>query len=244
MTVWGATDKGVSRSQNQDYYHLEMPEGADYAIAAVCDGMGGERAGNIASELACRSFIEELHIALKPGTTERALRNILNKAIGTANTRVYEKACKEDEYAGMGTTLVCGIVTPARAIIANVGDSRAYIIDGEAISRITRDHSIVEELVEQGVITPEEARYHPRRNLITRALGTETEVRCDIYSLELRPGDRLLFCSDGLTNTVEASEIHSIVVNSDDISAACAALIAMANSRGGPDNITVILVAV
>jgi protein phosphatase len=244
MIVWGATDKGMSRTQNQDYYHLELAEDGSYALTAICDGMGGARAGNIASVLACRTFVTTLVAHLKPGLTPKAVRGALTKAVDAANNEVYTKANQKPEYYGMGTTLVGGVVTPKRAIIVNVGDSRAYLADSNEIKRITRDHSIVEDLITKGELTPEEAKSHPDRNLITRALGTEPEVQCDIFVSELRPGDILLLCSDGLSNVMEDSELFAEVWREQNTDTLCGRLIGICNSRGGPDNITVNILSV
>lgn len=244
MFAWGMTDKGVSRQQNQDSFHLEVYHESDQAVCVICDGMGGARAGNVASELAVGVFVEEMRLALKPGMSQRSMRAALRSAVRAANDKVYDKSRPGSEFAGMGTTLVGCIATPDQAVVANVGDSRAYIIDKEGIERITRDHSLVEDLLARGELSREEAKNHPSRNLITRALGTDKDVHCDIYVLDLRPGDYLLLCSDGLTNTLEDQEILYEVLHGGDPAMCCRRLADMANGRGGPDNITIILVTV
>ncbi len=244
MFAWGITDKGVSRQQNQDSFHLEVYHESDQAVCVICDGMGGARAGNVASELAVQVFVEEMRLALKPGMSQRSMRASLRSAVRAANDKVYGRSRPGSEFAGMGTTLVSCVATPGQAVIANVGDSRAYIIDRDGIERITRDHSLVEDLLARGELSREEAKNHPSRNLITRALGTDKDVHCDIYVLDLRPGDYLLLCSDGLTNTLEDQEILYEVLHGGDPAMCCRRLTDMANSRGGPDNITIILVSV
>ena len=241
MLAWSRTDTGVARSQNQDYYHLELFREGEYALCAVCDGMGGARAGNVASETACKSFIEETRLSLKPSLGDRSIRQALAGAIRLANKKVYEQSRSSPDYYGMGTTLVGGIVMPDRAVIANVGDSRAYLIEENGIQRITRDHSLVEDLLQRGELSWEEAKNHPKRNLITRALGTESDVQCDLFSLRLQPGDFLLLCTDGLTNVLEEQEILYEILHGGDMAQCCGRLVDVANRRGGPDNITVAL---
>ena len=244
MQVWSCTDTGVARQQNQDCYHLELLREGGFALCAVCDGMGGARAGNIASETACRSFIEETRLALKPSMSDRAIRHTLAGAVRLANTKVFDLSRSSAEYYGMGTTLVGGIVMPDRAVIVNVGDSRGYLIGDEGIQRVTRDHSLVEDLLARGELSQEEAKHHPKRNLITRALGTEIEVEGDLFSLELEPGQFVLLCTDGLTNIVEEQEILYEILHGGDVEQACTRLVDMANRRGGPDNITVVLIRI
>ncbi len=233
---WGVTDKGAVRQQNQDAYHLEAPSG-EQAVAVVCDGMGGARAGNIASTLAVDTFMEALgesHGAEDPG--ER-----LRVAAERANAAVFYRASIDAECQGMGTTMVAALVCGARVRVLNVGDSRCYRVTGEGIERVTRDHSVVEDLVERGEITPEEARQHPRKNLITRALGAEEEVRADLYQLELGEGDCLLLCSDGLSNAVTDQEMLYEILHGGPIEDCCQRLLQIALSRGASDNVTAVL---
>ena len=244
MQAWSHTDKGIARQQNQDYYLLEMLREGGFALCAVCDGMGGARAGNIASETACREFLEETRLSLKPSMSDRAIRQALNAAVRGANKKVFDQSRAKLDYYGMGTTLVGGIVMPDRAVIVNVGDSRGYLIDAEGIHRVTRDHSLVEDLLERGELSEEEAKHHPKRNLITRALGTEIEVPCDLFSITLEPGNFVLFCTDGLTNVVEDQEILYEVLHGGGTEGACQRLADIANRRGGPDNITVALIRI
>ncbi|MDR1736647.1 MAG: Stp1/IreP family PP2C-type Ser/Thr phosphatase [Oscillospiraceae bacterium] len=242
MRVWSHTDKGVARTQNQDYYRVELFHEAEYTICAVCDGMGGARAGNVASEIACQTFFEEVSLAVKPTMNIRAMREALKKAVKQANLMVFEKSRSSADFYGMGTTLVGGVIMPTRAVIVNVGDSRAYLADAEGIQRVTRDHSLVEDLLERGDLSAGEAKNHPKRNLITRALGTEADVQCDIFTLEVHKGDHMLFCSDGLTNVVEEQEILYEMLHGGEPQYCCKRLVDIANKRGGPDNITVALI--
>ena len=245
MIAWGFTDRGVVRAQNQDSFFLRVYHETNQAIAAVCDGMGGARAGDIASKLAMDTFAHEVERLIKPGMPQKAIRRILARAAQLANGAVYKKASSGGfDLAGMGTTLVCALVSGYRAVVLNVGDSRAYLADESGIARVTRDHSLVEDMMDKGDITLEEARCHPSRNLITRALGTDPRVECDLFDLEMSPGDSLLLCSNGLTNVVDDNEILSEVLSGDTPESSCTELLRLACERGGPDNITVVIVSV
>jgi len=247
------TDKGASRARNEDSFYVNVFHDEQYAICVVCDGMGGARSGNVASDLAVRTFLDALLLALRPSMSPKYMRSVLEKAVYGANRAVYQKALSSPEYYGMGTTLVGMIFTPTHAVIANVGDSRAYLVEkgtsssGSSVTQVTQDHSVVEDLLRRGEITQEQARHHPRRNLLTQVIGTEIEAECDFFNVELKRGDRLLLCSDGLTCVVGEQEILYEVTgggNSAQPSQACQRLIEMANQRGGPDNITVIIAEV
>lgn len=242
IQAWGITDKGVVRSQNQDSYYLKK-DGDGPVIAIVCDGMGGARAGNVASSLAVETasaYLEELG-------REELLRDPgghLTQAAVLANEAVFLRAGLDEECRGMGTTMVCAVVSGGKADILNVGDSRAYHISGEGITRVTRDHSVVEDLLRRGEITPEEARTHPKKNLITRCLGTECEVDPDLYELKLKPGDRLLLCTDGLSNVLTDQEMLYEVVHGGSGETCCQRMLDIALDRGAPDNVTVVLIEI
>lgn len=244
VNAWGITDRGRVRSQNQDSFYLDVLHEEHQAVLVVCDGMGGAKAGNVASELAVEAFVEDVRGSLKPGINHRYMKNALSQAVSRANAVVYQKAQSKEDYNGMGTTLVGAIVSDDMVAVANVGDSRAYLISEEGISRITRDHSVVEDMLYNGDLTREQARIHPSKNLITRALGTETDLTCDLFALTLRRGDYLLLCSDGLTNVVEDQELLYEVLHGGEPSRSCLQLLEIANARGGPDNITVVILAV
>lgn len=246
MKVWAMTDKGLSRSQNQDSFFVDVLHGDGQAILVVCDGMGGARAGNVASAIAVETFIEEAKGALRSGAGKKQLETVAVGAVSAANESVYAKSRSAGgEYRGMGTTLVGALCSERICSIVNVGDSRAYLITAEnGIRRVTTDHSVVEDLVSRGDISEAQARHHPNKNLITRALGTEPKVLCDHFSLELRPGNYLLLCSDGLSNMVEDQEMLFEVLHGGDLSTCCQRLIDIANERGGPDNITVALLSI
>ncbi|MCL2748345.1 MAG: Stp1/IreP family PP2C-type Ser/Thr phosphatase [Oscillospiraceae bacterium] len=243
MIAWGLTDKGVVRAQNQDAFFLRVFPEDGMAIAAVCDGMGGARAGDVASNMALGFFSEEILRALRPNLTVQEIAGILTYAAHRANAEVFLKSESGGAFSGMGTTLVAAVISGNRAVVANAGDSRAYFITPNGIVCVTRDHSLVEDLMCKGDITPEEAKSHPSKNLITRALGTDPHVDCDLFELEMAPGDALLLCSDGLTNVVDDQEILHEVQGGVEPEQACRQLLRLACDRGGPDNITVVIVS-
>ena len=243
MKAWGITDKGVVRTQNQDSFFLDVFHADEQAICVVCDGMGGARAGNVASELAVSAFVEELRRSLHPVMAARQMQAALESAVISANGQVFAKSQTDADYYGMGTTLVGAMIAGNSCVVVNVGDSRAYVCNEFGIVQMTRDHSVVEDLFDRGDLTRDQARNHPSRNLITRALGTEAAVDCDFFSAELQPGDHLLLCSDGLTNVVEDEEILQEVLGGANPAETCRSLLELACARGGPDNITVVLVS-
>lgn len=237
MNVWGITDRGVVREQNQDSFaHKVLEDGR--ILAVVCDGMGGARAGNVASTMAVEAFLEAF---LHP---EEGLedRERLEQAAVQANRAVYRRANSDEGCAGMGTTLVAVLAGEQAAVLLNEGDSRAYHIAQGQIRRITRDHSLVEDLVQRGELTREEARVHPHRNLITRALGSEPELRADYFRQPLEPGDLLLLCSDGLSNMLTDRELLEETARNDGLEACCQRLLQRALERGAPDNVTAVLI--
>lgn len=237
MQVWGVTDRGAVRQQNQDAYAAKVLEDGR-AIALVCDGMGGARAGNVASTMAVELFMEEF---LKPGQ-EGPVEEQMGHAAAVANQAVFQRSATDPECAGMGTTMVAALAGATEAVILNEGDSRAYHINSEGIVLVTRDHSLVEDLVERGELTREQARTHPHKNLITRALGAEPDLMADCFRQPLAPGDCLLLCSDGLSNVVNEQEMLYEVVHGGAQEQCCQRLLNIALSRGAPDNVTVVLV--
>lgn len=239
MNVWGITDVGAVRKQNQDSYHIERPA-EDMALGIVCDGMGGAKAGNVASLLAVETFLETARSQpLEQWRNEPEA--LLHFAAEQANAAVHFRACVDADCRGMGTTMVTALVVGDRAYILNIGDSRCYLVQPEGISRITRDHSLVEDLLARGQITPEQARQHPQKNLITRALGAEAKLRADLYRQDLTDGDALLLCSDGLSNTVTDQELLYEVLHGGPGEDCCRRLLDIALSRGAPDNVTAVL---
>lgn len=237
MNVWGITDRGVIREQNQDAFaHQILPDGR--VVALVCDGMGGARAGNIASSMAVDIFMKEF---LAPGHPQDPAE--LERAAASANRQVFLRASQDEDCVGMGTTLVAVLADEREAVILNEGDSRAYhLSEGEGVTRVTRDHSLVEDLVERGELTRDQARTHPHKNLITRALGAEPELRTDVFRRPLAEGDYLLLCSDGLSNVVTEQEFLYEVIHGGEASTCCRRLLDIALRRGAPDNVTAVLI--
>ena len=239
--AWGITDKGAVRQQNQDSFYLDIPS-EHLAVGVVCDGMGGANAGNVASQLAVESFVQALQ-SLPEGTPEEPAA-LLAQAAEQANGAVFHRANTDPECRGMGTTMVAALVVEQTAHLLNIGDSRAYHISGGGIEKVTRDHSLVEDMVERGQITADEARNHPRKNLITRALGSEAHIRADLYEKPLASGDYLLLCSDGLSNMVTDQEMLFEVLHGGASEECCKRLLDVAMSRGATDNVTAVLIEI
>lgn len=243
MQIWGLTDPGNIRSQNQDAYNI-VEFGHDRALMIVCDGMGGAKFGNVASSMAAEAFVAEVRRSQRLALSVERVKQILLGALELANKAVYEHAKLGDEYSGMGTTLVAAFLLKNTAVVINVGDSRAYHFSAQGVHQVTRDHSIVELMVQRGELTPEQAKTYPGKNLITRAVGTEPEVEGDLYVQELHKDDCLLLCSDGLSNEMDDQEILFEVVHGMKKSTCCERLLSIAKNRGAPDNVTVVLAAV
>lgn len=240
MKAYGTTDKGNVRQINQDSFLFDIQEEQDRAVAVLCDGMGGERAGEVASEMAAKSFMEHALKALAMPEAPLAV-DVARESAAWANLCVFDQASRNSSYNGMGTTMVAAVINGQDAAIVNVGDSRAYWLAEGQLQQVTRDHSWVQDMVDRGVITPGEARSHPRKNLITRAVGHQRRIRSDIFRMDLRSGDVLLFCSDGLSNLVTEQEIASVLLSGTDLSRQCADLLQKALDRGAPDNVTVLI---
>ena len=244
MKSFGLTDKGKVRKDNQDCFIIEKCQSKACMIVALCDGMGGAKAGGIASQLSNKAFVSYIYAKL----TSRVRRTVdykrmLSDACAEANGVSYEYSHFDDSFSGMGTTIVGGVVkNNGNGYIINVGDSRAYHISrrSNSIYQITRDHSLVEELMEAGAITKEQARNHPQKNIITRALGSDYEVECDYYEFNLQSGDCLLMCSDGLSNIVSDLEMLEYAKEYQDPELLCRALMSKALNRGAKDNVTVV----
>ena len=233
MKLWGITHRGAVRQQNQDAYAVrELEDGR--GLAVVCDGMGGARAGNVASSMAVELFMRKLEEQGQPGDDPQKW---LKTAAAHANDGVFQKAVEDPDCTGMGTTLVAALAGNGKAVLLNEGDSRAYHITRDGITRITRDHSLVEDMVQRG----EQARNHPHKNLITRALGAEPVLLADCFEQNVAPGDYLLLCSDGLSNVVTDQEILYEVIHGGEDEACCQRLLDVALHRGAPDNVTVVL---
>ena len=243
MQIWSLTDPGCVRTQNQDAFEIQkLKHGA--MLFVVCDGMGGAKAGDVASSMAAREFTREIKEHYRASMSMESLDGLLDQAIVNANFAVYDQAHHSEEYAGMGTTLVAALIRGKTATVVNVGDSRVYRINGDGISQITMDHSLVQLMIRRGEMTPEQARNFPGKNYITRAIGTEPSVKADIFHLDLKRGDGLLLCSDGLTNLVHDQEILFEVVHGSEKAECCQRLLDIAKNRGAPDNVTSILVQI
>lgn len=234
MKSYALSHVGRVRTVNQDAYYQPAP-GENFAV--VADGMGGHRAGEVASQIAVEEFTRWLRCAPRPN--EEALRY----AVSEANRAIYMKARAEQDKAGMGTTLTAIWVDEHRVYLIHVGDSRAYLYRDGEISQLSRDHSVVGEMVERGEITPEEARVHPQRHFITRSLGTAVYVVPDVNKFERREGDVWLLCSDGLSNYVDCNEMGELLSGNGSWQDKIALLLELALRRGGSDNITVVLMA-
>ena len=227
QTAW-KTDTGKQRRDNEDSAFARAP------VFVVADGMGGAQAGEVASRIAVETFQRELP---QEGSPEERLASCAQEA----NRRIYEISRAEDERAGMGTTLTAVYVSDADLSVAHVGDSRAYLFREHQLSRLTQDHSLVEELLRQGKLTEEQAAEHPQRSIITRALGIDAEVSVDTHTYPARAGDVVLLCSDGLTSMISEKQVAAVLDGEPDLDRAGERLIAEANQAGGRDNITVIL---
>ena len=228
------SDVGIVRKLNEDYAgYIEEEE---YKLYVVADGMGGHNAGEVASEMAVnavKAYVKENY--------KNEGSNVIENDILFANEKIYDKAIGGLEYKGMGTTLVAALVYEDEVIVANVGDSSCFGIIGNDIIKITKDHSLVQELIDSGSITEEEGRNHPKKNVITRALGTNNVVKIDIFKIHINTYDKYLLCTDGLSNEVLEEEILREIKNINDYNTACDKLVLLAKNRGGRDNITVLL---
>ena len=238
MRIYSATDVGQKRKMNQDYVFASSdPIGNLPNLFVVADGMGGHNAGDYASSHAVSVVVEEIR-------QDRDFNpvKVIRHAIESANREIIEQAQKDEKLKGMGTTMVVSTIVGQYAYVANVGDSRLYVANRE-LQQITRDHSLVQEMVRMGEISVEEARNHPDKNIITRALGAEKTVDIDFFDLKLEPGDVVLMCSDGLSNMVEDSQMLEIISDTDtDLDEKGRILIREANRNGGKDNIAIVLI--
>ena len=243
MQYWGLTDPGCVRPQNQDVYQIEKLDGST-VLFLVCDGMGGAKSGNVASSLAADVFVQEVRRNWKHSLDESHVDQILQNAVKLANFTVFDQAQQFEEFNGMGTTLVAALVRGRKVTVIHVGDSRAYAITRDGIRQVTRDHSVVQMMLDRGELKPEQARNYPGKNLITRAIGTEGTVKSDLAHFSLERGDSLLLCSDGLSNMMDEQEILFEVVHGVNKQYCCQRLLDIAKNRGAPDNVTSVFVLV
>lgn len=236
MKAFALTDVGKNRVTNQDYVYCKSDAVGNLPnIFIVADGMGGHKAGDIASVTAVDAVLKSIEQSQKTDVI-----SIMEEAVREANKTLYEKSKSNEEWAGMGTTLVLATVVDSTIVVANIGDSRLYLID-DGIHQITRDHSYVEEMVSIGEIDKSEARTHSKKNIITRAIGVEEETHADFFEVQFKKGDKLLMCSDGLTNMIEDNDILSVIAGNNDIESTVHKLIDLANDSGGKDNIAVLI---
>ncbi|MCI9278998.1 Stp1/IreP family PP2C-type Ser/Thr phosphatase [bacterium D16-50] len=238
LKTFSITDIGRKRKVNQDFvYSSERFVGPLPNLFLVADGMGGHNAGDYASRLAVETIVER-----SSGSLETNPLRVLDEAVQSANGLVRKRAQETPELQGMGTTVVAAVIDGRELYVANVGDSRLYIVNSGEIRQITKDHSWVEEMVRRGGIGKAEARNHPDKNIITRAVGAEETVRIDFFQVLLQEGDVILMCTDGLTNMLEDEEIRMTLDGARDIVEKAQGLVRAANERGGRDNISVVLI--
>lgn len=243
------TDPGVVRRQNEDSVFAH----ADLGLAILADGMGGYNAGEVASGMATQILSSRLEAAFKgktaqgsaPGSIDTVAQRLLLEFIAEVNSAIYRAAEGQAQFGGMGTTLVAAVFCDDRLIVAHIGDSRLYRLRGEEFVALTRDHSLLQEQIDSGEISREEARYSANRNLVTRAVGIDPEVETEVHVHPVRPGDVYLLCSDGLYDMVEESDMqHALEMSAANLERAAAELIQMANDSGGEDNISVVVIKV
>ena len=237
LKSYAITDIGQKRQLNQDFIYLsETPVGNLPNLFIVADGMGGHKAGDYASRYAVETVVEAIGISFEKNPVR-----ILGGAIEKANTLIRQRAREDIAYSGMGTTMVAATCMGKYLEVANVGDSRLYVIN-DKIEQITRDHSLVEEMVRMGGIDRASARNHPDKNIITRAVGARDYIEADYFNMELQAGDLVLLCSDGLTNMVDDETIHRILTEDGSLEDKAEKLVETANQNGGKDNISVIVI--
>lgn len=242
MQSWGITDVGCVRQQNQDAFRIEQLN-KNVLLCVVCDGVGGAKSGNIASTLASDVLVQELRATWRNGLDRVEVGELLRKAVKLANFTVCDQAKEVADFAGMATTMVAALVQNDRATVLNVGDSRAYHISNGGVRQVTVDHSLVQMMINRGELTAQQAKDYPRKNVITRAIGAEPTVVCDLFQLDMKKEDCLLLCSDGLSNLVDEQEILFEIVHGEK-DGCCQRLLSIAENRGAPDNVTCVLVQV
>lgn len=238
MKIVAKTDQGKIRKDNQDSFAAgELPGGVVWAV--VCDGMGGAAGGSVASQTAVKMISEKIASGYQYGMSDKSIKNLLTSVVESANSSIYEMSCSVESLNGMGTTVVVSVIRDKELYLAHAGDSRAYRVTKDSITQLTRDHSVVQDMVEHGELTEEQAKAHPRKNIITRALGVSAEIETDYYQDTLDEGDVIIICTDGLTNYVETDDIYNATRDNHYYEFADR-LINLANENGGGDNITVV----
>ena len=227
------SDVGKVRKLNEDF--VDFYNGKNFNLYVVADGMGGHNAGEVASRIAVETIISYM----KSNETSNMEEDLL-KAVSLANDKIYELSISHSQFGGMGTTITVCLVKDKKMIVANVGDSSCYVVKYDGITKVTKDHSLVQQLVDEGSITEEEAAIHPNKNIITRALGTNKSVKVDIFKVNLEDVNRVILCTDGLSNGVNMNEMYDIIMDNNNEDA-CKQLIELSKLRGGKDNISVIV---
>lgn len=229
-----------TRKTNQDFYFKSEV----HPLYIIADGMGGHNAGEVASRLSAELIADYLELKLDENLDDEEIERLLEDSIKKANKIVYEKSLEKEEFKGMGTTISLAYIKGDKLFIGHVGDSSIFIISNNEIVKLTMDHSLVEELLKKGSITQEEAKNHPQRNVITRAVGTDVDIEVDILSAQINKDDILVLCTDGLSNMVEKDEIKEKIINTDSLEEACEELVGNAKNRGGHDNITIMAIRI
>ena len=244
MRFYGMTDVGVMRENNEDAISLPS-ENDGIKLFILADGMGGAKAGEKASQLAIETIRDYVRLNfIKIERTKEEIEEVIRKAMVEANKKVYELSQEYKEYSGMGTTVVVALIYRGRLYIGHIGDSRVYRLRQSVLRQLTKDHSYVQELLRQGTITIEEAKNHPQKNILLKALGCDRDIMPDVIIKGFVKGDVILLCSDGLTNMVEDKRIYEIIMkNTSDLKVACKMLVDTANENGGKDNVSAIIIS-
>lgn len=229
-----------SRKTNQDFYFKSKR----HPLYIIADGMGGHNAGEVASKLSTELVADYLDVELSKDLTDEEIKEVLRLSIENANKIVYEKSTEREELQGMGTTISLAYIKDNKLFIGHVGDSSIFIISEDRIVKLTMDHSLVEELLREGIITKEEAKNHPEKHMITRAVGSDKDIKVDILFEKIEDEDVLVLCTDGLTNMIEKEEIKDQIVNSRSLERACESLVKTAKDRGGKDNISIMAIRI
>ena len=241
MEIGAKTDIGKTRDNNQDAYYISQ-EGDNF-LFVIADGMGGHKAGETASNMAVDIIGDSLNILLtKSNLSEKEIEDKIKASIHDANSRIYKKSMKDERFSGMGTTVTLAYIKDKDIFIGHAGDSRAYILRNNVLVQVTKDHSLVEELIRNGSISEEEAKHHPQRNVITRAVGSSSEINTDLIKEYKNHGDILLLCTDGLTSMLNDDEIKNSLLSNESMQKACEDLVRLSNDKGGFDNITILAV--
>jgi len=241
MIIGVKSDKGIIRDINEDSYSIINDAEGKPVSFIIADGMGGHNSGEIASKMAVDYVSQCIKRDYEKIDTKEKIIDYIIKIMQESNRLVYKNSMENEENFGMGTTLIIAVVFKNLLIIGHVGDSRVYLLRDNKMNRITTDHSFVEELIKNGTVSREEASNHPKKNIITRAIGCAEEIQIDIYECEIMDNDIFIICTDGLTNMLSDDEIKNIIQSNSDLEEACNQLVKTANDNGGEDNITVIL---